>query len=81
MSTDTSAFWVSNQAWDGASELQRIPAESGAESTILTNASHYDSLPPPDIVTLVVSPAERYASTESNSIRQFVREECICGLT
>jgi hypothetical protein len=70
--TSTVSFGAYNAAWDGASDLQGLAADQGAEAEIVTNASVYEDVEPNRTVALVLSPSSVYDRADRERIRAFV---------
>lgn len=64
-STSAAAFGAYNARWDGASQLRSTAAGTGAEATILRNASRYAALNASGTVALVLSPDRPYGLPSS----------------
>jgi hypothetical protein len=72
-STSTAAFGLYNGAWDGASGVRAVASSSGADATVVTNASAYDDVSPNGTVAFVVAPTEPYTAGDRARLRAFVR--------
>ena len=72
MSTSGSAFGVYNRDWEGTTELRSIAHETGAETTILTNTSQYDSAQPGETIAVILSPEAPYTPRQISSIKRFL---------
>lgn len=73
-STSGTAFGVYNARWDGASELRRTAEGTGADATLLRNASRYRTLDASGSVALILSPDSSYSQSQRAALRRFVRE-------
>jgi hypothetical protein len=73
-STSATAFGAYNARWDGASELRAEADATGAETTLLRNASRYNAIPANGTVALVLSPDRAYSAADRARLRLFVRD-------
>ncbi|MDS0300302.1 DUF4350 domain-containing protein [Halogeometricum sp. S1BR25-6] len=72
-STSSSAFSVSNSAWEGTSSLQQQASAVDADSTIVTNTTEYARVDPTSSVAVILSPTRPYTPAETERVREFVR--------
>jgi len=73
-SVSGAAFSTYNPAWDGTSELRSIADDLGLKTTVLRDVSEYPTTDAEGTVVFVLSPDNRYASGERETIREFVTE-------
>lgn len=68
------AFSVSNEEWDGSSDLRTEASAAGADSRIAVETSAYESARPDETVAFVLSPDSGYRSDEVLDVASFVRQ-------
>lgn len=73
-STSGAAFGAYNARWDGATQLRSAASGTGAEATILRNASRYGSVEADGSVAVVLSPDRAYGPDDRADLRRFVRD-------
>jgi hypothetical protein len=73
LTTSETAFGSYNPAWDGASEVRTLAANTGAQTEIVRETSAYTGQSGSGTTALVVSPTEAYSDRDSERIAAFVR--------
>lgn len=73
-STSQTAFSTYNAAWDGASDLQNVASEGGADAVVALNTTKYAETDPNGTVAVVLSPDEPYTPRERDRIASFVKQ-------
>lgn len=72
--TSAAAFSVSNDRWNGTSEVRSVATEDGIETTIVVDTSAYESVPANETMALVLAPDSAYRPAEILRVSQFVRQ-------
>lgn len=74
LSTSVAAFGVYNPAWDGASDLDALAEETGAESRIALNTTAYDDVDPNRTIAVILAPDTSYSEPQQARLREFVAD-------